>query len=145
KFGYWPRFLTALMSKTVENPAPSNAVRFSKLNPEQREETVKACAELTGALYDGLDVRVDILSIHKQNLGDTILLWSGDKLDAFAVCHCGTGTEAGTDICYVKFAAARPGADAARTFDHLLAACEDLAASRSLHRLEAGVNLGRSE
>ena len=145
KFGFWPRFLTALMSKTVGGPAAAESVLFSELNDTQRHEAVAACAEVTGAIAEGLDVRADILSIQNQNLGDTVLIWDGDALDAFAVCHCGPGTEAGTDICYVKFAAVRPGKNAGRAFDRLLLACESLTASRGLHRLEAGVNLGRNQ
>ncbi|HLX42333.1 MAG TPA: GNAT family N-acetyltransferase [Bryobacteraceae bacterium] len=144
KFGYWPRFLTAVMSKTVDGPASVESALFSELNEAQRQEAVAACAEVTGAITDGLDVRVDILSVRNQNLGDTVLIWSGDALDAFAVCHCGPGTEAGADICYLKFAAVRPGKNAGRAFDQLLLACEGLTASRGLHRVEAGINLGRS-
>lgn len=143
KFGYWPRFLTALMSKSVDCPVSAESVLFSTLSEAQRQEAVAACAELTDAISEGLDVRVDILSIQNQNLGDTVLIWSGDALDAFAVCHCGAGTEAGTDICYVKFGAVRPGVNAERTFERLLLACEGLTVGRGLHRLEAGVNLGR--
>ena len=45
----------------------------------------------------------------------------------------------------MKFAAvrSRPGAD--RIFNHLLDACEAFAAERGLGRLEAGVNLSRSQ
>jgi GNAT superfamily N-acetyltransferase len=145
KFGYWPRFLTALMSKAVEDPSPVAFARFSELNEDQRPDAIAACGEVAGKIFDGLDVRVEILSIQKQGLGDTVLIWDGDRLDAFAVCHCGPGTEAGTDVGYVKFAAVRPGTGAARAFDRLLLACENLAAGRGVHRLEAGVNLGRSE
>jgi len=145
KFGFWPRFLTAMMSKTISDPAPVEFVRFSSLSDRQPAEAVAACREVTDAIFEGLDVTVDILSVQNQNLGDTILIRDSDALDAFAVCHCGTGTEAGNDICYVKFAAVRPGAKAERTFDRLLLACEGLAASRGLHRLEASVNLGRSQ
>jgi len=144
KFGYWPRFLTALMSRLVDNPAPVGFVRFSSLAEAQQTEALSACRELTDAIFDGLDVSVDIRSIQKQQLGDTILVWGGDVLEAFAVCHCGTGSEAGTDICYVKFAAVRPGQSAERSFQHLILACEGLTASRGLHRLEMSVNLGRS-
>ena len=145
KFGFWARFLTAMMAKSVEDPSDAGATRFSTLGEGQRGEALTACRELTDGIFEGLDVTVDILSVHNQNLGETILLWGGDRLDAFAVCHCGAGSEAGADICYIKFAAVRPGAEAARIFDQLLQACEGLAAGRGLHRLEAGVNLGRAE
>ena len=46
----------------------------------------------------------EIQSVKDQNLGETVLLWGGDSLDAFAICHCGEGTEAGQKTCYVKCA-----------------------------------------
>ena len=72
------------------------------------------------------------------------MLWGGDRLEAFAVCHSGEGTEAGANNCYVKFAAVRPGANAGKTFDRLLESCEAPAAEKTLERLECGVNLGCS-
>lgn len=75
-----------------------------------------------------------------QRLGDTVLLPDGA---AFAVCHCGAGSEAGSGNCYVKFAAVRPGPAAAANFERLLRACEALASERGLSHLKAGVNTAR--
>jgi N-acetylglutamate synthase-like GNAT family acetyltransferase len=144
KFGFWPRFLTALMSKDVTGRAAS-LIKFSALNEGDQAQALGACCELTGSIYDGLDVSSEILSVHQQNLGETVLLWGGETLDAFAVCHGGEGTEAGRNNCYIKFAAVRPGPGAENKFDHLLDACEALAAERGWQRLVAGVNLGRSQ
>jgi GNAT superfamily N-acetyltransferase len=142
KFGFWPRFLTAVMSKGVKDrKAPP--LKFSLLSGPEQEQAKGACRELTGSIYEGLDVTTEIEAIRSQNLGDTILLWGGDSLEAFAVCHCGEGTEAGRDSCYVKFAAVRTGPHAGNAFDRLLDACESLASERGLGRLEAGVNLSR--
>ena len=55
-----------------------------------------------------------------QGLGETVLLHDGQDLVGFAVCHCGPGTEAGNQKCYVKFAAVKPGAVAEARFDQLL-------------------------
>jgi hypothetical protein len=52
-------------------------------------------------------------------LGDTVLRRGGDRLEAFATCHCGAGTEAGAQQRYVKFAAARLGTGA-KSFERLL-------------------------
>jgi hypothetical protein len=62
-----------------------------------------------------------------------------------AVCHSGAGTEAGSGVCYVKFGATRPSADAKQGFNRLLDACEELASSQNLSRLDAGVNTARHE
>lgn len=143
KFGFWPRFLTALMSKPVQ-PASIPYVKYSQLTEPHQAEALDACRRLTDAIYEGLDVTGEIRSVQKQHLGETLLLWGGDRLEAFAVCHCGEGTEAGADNCYVKFAAVRPSPEAERSFDHLLNACETFAAESGLHSLEVGVNLHRT-
>jgi GNAT superfamily N-acetyltransferase len=142
KFGFWPRFLTAVMSKgTARRETP--ALNYSALNETEREQAVNACRALTSSIYEGLDVSSEIRSVADQNLGETILLWGGDSLDGFAVCHGGEGTEAGRNNCYIKFGAVRPGPGAERAFEHLLDGCEALAAERGLERMEAGVNLSR--
>ena len=143
KFGFWPRFLTALMSKAV-NGREASATKYSMLDASAQDEALRACRHLTDAVYDGLDVSSEIRSVHKQNLGETLLVWGGDSLDAFAVCHCGAGTEAGADNCYVKFAAVQPGPSARAAFERLLDVCEAYAAGRGIQHLEAGVNLNRS-
>ncbi len=144
RFGFWPRFLTALMSKgVIEREAPS--IKYSALNEGEQNQALRACRELTSAIYDGLDVTSEIRSVKDQVLGETVLIWGGDSLDAFAVCHLGEGTEAGRNKCYIKFAAVRPGPGAENRFDHLLDAAEALAAERGLQQLEAGVNLNRSQ
>lgn len=87
----------------------------------------------------------EIRAVADQKLGDTILLWKASKLTGLAVCHLGAGTEAGSDVCYVKFGAARPGRDARQDFGRLLDACEQFAASQNLSRLAAGANTARHE
>jgi GNAT superfamily N-acetyltransferase len=140
KFGYWPRFLTAVMTKQVAAPEGS-WVEFSTLAGDRRREAVRACRELTDSIFEGLDVTCEIEAVAAQKLGDTVLLMDGDRLDGFAVCYAGEGTEAGADNCYVKFAAARPDST---SFQRLLEACEGLAAARGVHKIEAGVNLART-
>ncbi len=87
----------------------------------------------------------EIQAIDTQRLSETLLLREGKRLEALAVCHCGPGTEAGSGTCYVKFGAVRPGPKAPTTFDRLLDACHDLAASRSMKKVVAGANLAREE
>ena len=144
KFGFWPRLLTAIMEKPTSATRPGVWLKYSDLDESEREQVLDACRALTDSILEGLDVRLEIQSVERQRLGDTVVLWDGDVLDAFAVCHCGEGTEAGAHTCYVKFAAVRPGQDMERRFDQLLKACEALAVERGLKRLEAGVNLARS-
>jgi GNAT superfamily N-acetyltransferase len=144
KFGYWPRYLTAILSKSV--PGTTEAcVKFSALSAGDQDAALKECRKLTDGIFDGLDVSCEILSVQQQKLGDTVLLWSGDAVEGFAVCHCGEGTEAGNGICYIKFAAVQPGPHGAVLFEKLLDACESLAAERKATRLEGGVNLSRRD
>jgi len=146
KFDFWSRFLTPVMSKQV---APSIAQHryalFSELPATQKEEILAACRDTTGEIYEGLDVSREVLAVASQRLGDTVLLLDGSKVSAFAVCHVGPKTEAGSGNCYVKFGAVRPEASAQRIFEELLNTCEAYAAARGMGRLTAGVNMSRHE
>jgi GNAT superfamily N-acetyltransferase len=145
KFGFYPRFLTAITSKTVE-PKESEVkwTRFSELPQGERDEALRSCRELTDSIYEGLDLELEIKAVADQHLGETVLQWDDDGLSGFAVCHAGAGSEAGSGACYVKFGAARPGAKVAENFARLLDACERMASAEHLTRLVAGVNAGRS-
>jgi GNAT superfamily N-acetyltransferase len=130
-------------------------------NPRQQEEKqeerqyLDICRKLTNDIYDGLDIRVEIMSVKKQELGDTVLLWDDNNhsnydnysktLVAFGVCHYGAGSEAGSNTCYIKFGAVKPRHTAGNNFDKLLDACEALAAEEGISRIVAGANTGRYE
>jgi GNAT superfamily N-acetyltransferase len=144
RFGFWPRFLTAVMSKAVgKSTRATDLSTFSALPSDQREEALKTCRLLTGGIYEGLDVSREIVAVDKERLGETVLLQEDGELMGLAVCHCGYGTEAGSDACYVKFGVVRPGKKAADCFERLLLTCEGLARTRNLSRLVAGVNTSR--
>ncbi len=117
-------------------------------SPRRRSATGRATLldeirELTDAVFRGLDLEREIVAAATQGIGDTLVLPGDDGLDGVAVCHCGAGSEAGSDTCYVKVAAVRPGAGAADRFERLLDACDAFASSSALGRLVAGVNTGR--
>jgi predicted N-acetyltransferase YhbS len=144
KYGFWPRFLTAIMSLAVKSRRPQGEVSYySQAQPHERPSLIKACARLTDAIFTGLDVRREIHALQTQDLGDTLLLWDEPGLVGFAVVHCGPGSEAGSGACFIKFAATRPGFQAPAYFDRLLHACEVFAASRGAAQLTAGVSLAR--
>jgi N-acetylglutamate synthase-like GNAT family acetyltransferase len=146
KFGFYPRFLTANMSKPVKPSRRASAwTKLSDIPRSGRTAIFDACSELTDKIYEGLDVGYEIRSVAEQKLGDTVLLWDGSKLTGLAVCHSGAGTEAGSGVGYVKFGAIRPSANAEQDFNRLLDACEELASSQNLSRLAAGVNTARHE
>lgn len=146
KFGFWPRFLTAIMSRAVSPPGLlPRWSRYSETPEAERAGVLAQCRELTDAVYAGLDLRREIEAVDALRLGDSILVWDEEVLAALAVCHHGAGTEGGSASCYVKFGAARPGARAGESFGRLLDACEAHAASRGLPRLAGGVNLARHD
>jgi len=153
KYDFWPRFLTAVMSKPVnpENTTKESLemiswTKYSDLQEERRSEGLVNCYSLTDSIYGGLDLKIEILSVTNQKLGDTILLIDNknDKLVGLAICHCGPRTEAGSNTCYVKFGlvTGNGGRSASTIFDNLLEACEHFAASKGLSKLAAGVNTG---
>ena len=146
KYGFWPRFLTAVMSKPVASGTrPGSWSQYAELPEREQAVCVRACRAVTESVYPGLDVEREIQAVHAQALGDTVLLWEDQELVGLAVCHCGPGTEAGHGKCFIKFGAVLPGPTAETRFVRLLDACEALATARDLTHLEAGVNLGREE
>ncbi len=150
KFGYWPRYLTAIMTCTpAANPAPraeraNPPTLLSTLSKSEREQAIEACAKLTDKIDRGLDLTGEIRGLLAQRTGDVVLTYTRRVLDAFAVCMNGPGSEGGEKTCYVKFGAARGGEGAGERFDKLLDACEVFASSRGA-TLEAGVNLARED
>ena len=141
KFGYWPRYLTAVMTHT---PAGAGVapVLLSAGKKAQREQVIEACRKLTHKIDRGLDLTGEIRAVLAQRTGDVVLTYTGTVLDGFAVCQNGPGSEGGEKVCYIKFAAARGGSGAGERLDKLLAACESFASSRGVS-VEAGVNLAR--
>src|SRR5688572_11070180 len=95
KFGFWPRFLTAILSRPVRraNGGPTDWTRFSQVPGSDRASLLERCRRLTDRIYEGLDVGAEIRAVAGQGLGDTALLWDEGELDegelaGFAVCHC---------------------------------------------------------
>lgn len=155
KFGFWPRFLTPVMTKAPIAPRrpawperrdrSPQPIRYSALGPAERARAVDACRELTATAYEGLDLEREIRAVESQGLGEVLLLDDSSGLAGMAVCHLGAGTEAGGQGCYVKFGLARPGPGAEVRFGTLLDACESLAVDNGADHIELGVNAGRHE
>lgn len=148
RFGFWPRTLTAVMHRQVRPPVghgPGSGLLLSALAEDRRSECLDACFELSDAVHAGLDLRGEIRAVLAQGSGDTLLLWEGSRLDAFAICHCGSGSEAENGTCYVKFGLCRSGQQSNVIFQRLLDACERFAADRSASALVAGVNTARRD
>jgi predicted N-acetyltransferase YhbS len=144
KFGFHPRFLTAVMARPVSKPAGVVPTVVSALSEAERRALLADARRLTDTLFDGLDVGSEITALTTNGLGDTVLVRDGGgKLRGLATCHVGAGSEAGSGTCFVKFGAVPVGPTAAADFDALLDACEAFAAARGLETLLAGTSLAR--
>jgi hypothetical protein len=150
KFGYWPCYLTAIMTRSPESvPAPraktaAAPALLSALTRAERELAIRAFEKLTHNIDQGLDLTGEIRAVLAQRTGDVVLTYTRRVPDAFAVCLTGVGSEGGEKTCYVKFGAARGGPGAGERFDKLLDSCEAFASSRGT-ALEAGVNMARED
>ena len=134
------------MSKAVEQRAQVLELsKYCDVKEKDRAKCLDACGRLTDSIYEGLDVRREIQAVEAQKLGETLLLWDKKELAGLAVCHCGAGSEAGSENCYVKFAATRPSGNVRSNFGLLLDACETLAKEKRMPRLVAGMNAARHE
>ncbi|HZG91627.1 MAG TPA: GNAT family N-acetyltransferase [Pseudonocardia sp.] len=144
RLGFWPRFLTAVMSAPVTGSEPAAGQPLSTADAATRRRLTTDCASITDALRPGLDLTGEIDAALDGGLGE-VLVVGGARPTGFAICHSGPGTEAGTGVAYVKFAAARPGPGAPVAFAALVGACRGYAARAGARRLTLGVNTARRE
>ena len=149
KFGFYPRYLTALMAASVPANGPISLppdARYSALSPAARREAEDASRAMAEEVFEGLDLRGEIRTVAARGLGDTLLVWEGGgRLAAFAVCHWGPASEAGEGCLYIKFGAVRPGLRAADHFAALFDAAGALAHPVGKANVLAGVNTSREE
>ena len=147
KFGFYPRFLTAIMAMPAGVAEPRLPwSRYSNLSEAVRRETETAARRLTEELCEGLDLGAEIRTVFARGLGDTVLLTEGDsRLGGFGICHWGPASEAGEGCCFIKFGAVRPGPGVEERFDTLIDACAALARAAGMPKVLAGVNLAREE
>jgi GNAT superfamily N-acetyltransferase len=146
KYGFYPRFLTAIMAAPVRAAdARLPWRRFGALDDGERAAALDASRTLTDALFPGLDLCDEIRNVTDQELGDTVLIDDGSRLTGFAVCHWGPRSEGGAGACYIKFAAVADRPSAERDYARLLDACEALAAASGMTTLLAGANMARHE
>ena len=108
-FGYWPRSLTAIMTRAADSKPACGPDLLSRLGRKDREAMIVAAARLTSRIGEGLDLTEEIRSTLVQRTGDVVLDRRRGILNGFAICLTGTGSEGGAKTCYVKFGAARRG------------------------------------
>ena len=149
KFGFYARYLTAIMAVPVSSTgvvALPREARYSMLSPDERREAEDASRVMADEVYEGLDLHGEIRTVAGRDLGDTLLLWENSgRLAGFAVCHWGPASEAGAGCLFIKFGAVRPGCGAVDRFAALLDGAEALACAVGMSNVLAGVNLAREE
>jgi N-acetylglutamate synthase-like GNAT family acetyltransferase len=143
KHGFWPGHLTVVTAKTIDPKRRGSYTVASRKMEGGHGAVLDEIRSLTDEVLPGLDLGREIMSVEEQRIGDTVLMRREGTLEGMAVCHCGAGSEAGRDNCYVKFAAVRPGEGAGDRFAQLLDRCEAFAAESGMGCLEVGVNAGR--
>ncbi len=169
KFGYWPKQLTVLMSKEVsqdlshdlsldfsKHPVSTAAVKrqstlFSQLDCAAQKMHLESAQVLCDGIYPGLDLSVEINALASCKIGETIFIdsESGRESDSandgatvgFAVCHYGLGSEATSNSCYIKFAAASNE----EQFSRLLSECLKHSSAVGVTHISAGINTARHE
>lgn len=142
RFGFWPGSLLAILLKQV-TAAPGAVETIGGLPDGLRTLATIDCRLLADTVYPGLDLTAEIDAALAFEMGDVVLCRTDGFLDGFALCHTGPGTEADAGVCYVKFAAGRPGDGAPARFARLLDACETFAAARGLTTIHAGTSMAR--
>ena len=135
-FGFASGHLIAVMSCPVDAAAAGPVPAL--LGQGAPDSTVAECARLASGIFPGLDLTAPIRAAASQGLGDTVLLRRNGVLAGFAACQTGAGSEAGTGVLRVSFAAAEPGALAG-----LLDAVACYAAFRGAARVDVSANVGR--
>jgi predicted N-acetyltransferase YhbS len=144
-YGFWTRSLTAIMSRPMAGPSPVPQAQSLTSLGAARGDAIAQCAALTDAFFPGLDLRDEIATVIAHPTSDALILTEGSLVVGFAICHFGIGSEADRGVAYVKFAAVRSGATAARDFQHILEAANDFAHRSGASRLSASVNMGCME
>jgi N-acetylglutamate synthase-like GNAT family acetyltransferase len=145
KHGFRPGSLTYVLSKESDATTRSPYELVAHTRAGGLAAVLDEIRGVTELVFPGLDVGREVVAVDELQIGDTLLVRREGTLEGIAVCHRGAGSEAGSDTCYVKFAAVRPGTTAGARFEHLVGACESYAADLRLGRLVVGVDTGRTD
>jgi predicted N-acetyltransferase YhbS len=147
KFGYRPKHLTAIMSRTIDRgaarvpaaPKPGKAPlatrRFSTLEEAKKKAALARIHRITNAVCRGMDLAKEIEIVDGLALGDTVLLERGRDLIGFAICHAPGVSEAPAGALYVKFLAIDPPHRKPEHLEHFVTALESLGQELGVQRV----------
>ncbi len=149
KFGFKPKGVIAITSRSLERrepaaPAkPSRAApqvrRFSSLEERQKKAMLGRLRRITSLIYPGMDLSKEVQIVDGLALGDVLLLERERQVLGFAICHLPGTSEAPYGSLYVKFLALDPNRRRPEYFAQLLGAAEELAVGAGLQRIIAPV------
>ena len=147
KFGYKPKSLTAVMSRTLDRagaraalakPAVKGALtvrRFSSLEETKKKAALGRFHRITNGVCRGLELAKEVEIVDGLALGDTLLLERGAELVGFAIYHAPGVSEAPTGGLYVKYLAIDARQRKVEHLEHFVSAIEDLAHEQGLARV----------
>jgi ribosomal protein S18 acetylase RimI-like enzyme len=147
KFGYRPKYLTAIMSRTIDRgpargpaalkPAktPLTARRFSTLEEAKKKAALLRIHRITNAICRGMDLAKEIEIVDGLALGDTLLLERGRDLVGFAICHTPGVSEAPAGALYVKYLAIDPPHRKPENLEHFVTIIESLGQELGVQRV----------
>ena len=146
KFGYKPKALTAVMSRTIDRTPPQAAVtkpskaalavrRFSALEETKKKATLARMHRITNAICRGMDLSKEVEIVDGLALGDTLLLERGRDLAGFAIYHTPGVSEAPAGALYIKFLAIDPQQRRVEFLEQFVAILEELGAESGVQRV----------
>lgn len=121
--GFLPARLTVTL--TLDAVTAGRQPRLlSALRATARDDAVRECAALVDEMLPGYDYTREIELTHEHSLGETLLMYEGDRLTGFALCHAAPLVEGrGREELRVLKAVARNQAG----FDLMIVQLADLA------------------
>lgn len=144
KFGFYSSYLTIILAKKLESNLEEKVTQgFDRIPHCLEDETLGTCHVISDSIFEGLDLGDELLGTTREGLGEVLVTETGN---AFAICHSGKASEAGSGASYIKFGGVRTGVrDAANEFHGLMDLCETHASVTGGKTLIAGINAGRRE
>lgn len=144
KAGFQARFLTLLLSKTLDGPAlhTMDLPRWSEMSPKLKEHWVVELREAAHRIRPGLDYTKEITSTARHDFGKTLVLTQNKKAVGMSVVHLqgsrqGVG-DGGTAIVQVLLL--HPAHTDKQAFHTLLEGSESLANLHGKGRITLAVN-----
>lgn len=145
RFGYRPRGILAIMSKSLERReilqavkpvrSATTVVRYSALEEAKKKAAMQRLRRISNGIWRGMDLSKEVEIADGLALGDTLLLEKGREIIGFAIYHVPGVSEAPQGSLYVKFAAVDPRHRKVEHLQALLAAAEEIGHQNGLQRV----------